>query len=320
MFSGYDSGAMTGKTCFVISPIGVNASPQRKRADSVLKHIFKPALEPLGYTVVRADEISQPGSITLQVLERVLESDLVIADLTDHNPNVFYELAVRHASERPVIHAISSEQTIPFDVADLRTVKIAMDLDGAEQAKAEIVAQAKEIEAGRSGTTPVKLAGVLKHLGAGKSDEKVLLKADEKVILKQILDGLTELRSDFRRGLERFAISNAESLFTEPASTRPARPAGRGTRNSIVYRLAAILDSRGDMIQDFRIGDEDGASREYFLETARGNEIRLRIENDASPSDIVGAFLHELDIGDRPSTLVEKPPKPHGSHQEKKGR
>src|SRR3954453_18320013 len=97
------------KTCFVISPIGAADSPQRKRADIVLKHIFKHALEPLGYAVVRADEISQPGSITLQVLERVLESDLVIADLTDHNPNVFYELAVRHASQKPVIHVIAAD-------------------------------------------------------------------------------------------------------------------------------------------------------------------------------------------------------------------
>jgi hypothetical protein len=181
------------KSCFVISPIGSVDSIQRKRADTVLKYIFKPALEPLGYKVVRADEISQPGSITLQVLERVLESEIVIADLTDHNPNVFYELAVRHASQKAVIHVIASDQKIPFDVADLRTISIDVDLEGAERSRQQIVAQAKEIEAGNLGETPVKLAGVLKHLAGGKSDEKV--------ILKQILDGITELRIEFRREL-----------------------------------------------------------------------------------------------------------------------
>ena len=112
------------KTCFVISPIGSADSETRERSDKALKHVFKAALEPRGYQVIRADEISVPGSITLQVLEKVLESDLVIADLTEHNPNVFYELAVRHASEKPVIHVIDATETIPFDIADLRAIRL----------------------------------------------------------------------------------------------------------------------------------------------------------------------------------------------------
>jgi hypothetical protein len=174
------------KTCFVISPIGSDASDQRKRSDLVLKHIFKVALEPLGYTVVRADEISEPGSITLQVLERILSSDLVIADLTDHNPNVFYELAVRHASEKPVIHVIATGQKIPFDIADMRTISVDTDLDGAERSRNEISAQALQIQTGRTGQTPVRLAGVLKHLESSKSEENI--------IMRQILDALTESR------------------------------------------------------------------------------------------------------------------------------
>ena len=139
------------KACFVISPIGPADSATRKRSDMALKHVFKSALEPLGYEVTRADEISVPGSITLQVLERVLEADLVIADLTEHNPNVFYELAVRHASEKPVIHVIDAAQTIPFDIADLRAIRLELDLNGAEKAKAEIQAQTEQIEHGHSG-------------------------------------------------------------------------------------------------------------------------------------------------------------------------
>lgn len=183
------------KSCFVISPIGTSGTPERKRADLVLKHILKASLEPLGYEVIRADEISQPGSITLQVLERVLQSELVVADLTGHNPNVFYELAVRHASEKPVIHVIQSGQKIPFDIADLRAIFIDTDLEGAERSRNDLAAQVKQIEAGHLGETPVKLAGVLKHLDAGKSEDKI--------ILKQLLDGMTELRSDLRLVLER---------------------------------------------------------------------------------------------------------------------
>src|SRR5215472_13179804 len=92
-------------TCFVIAPIGPKDSDIRKRSDQVLKHIFKKALAEK-FEVIRGDNIDEPGMITLQVLRAVQESDLVIADLTGHNPNVLYELAVRHAMEKPIIHVI----------------------------------------------------------------------------------------------------------------------------------------------------------------------------------------------------------------------
>ncbi|MBZ5509258.1 MAG: hypothetical protein LAO78_27685 [Acidobacteriia bacterium] len=199
---------MERKTCFIISPLGEPDSPQRKRANTVLKFVFKPALEPLGYELVRADEISQPGSITLQILERVIESEMVVADLTDHNPNVFYELAVRHASQKPVIHVIASDQKIPFDVADMRTIGIETDLEGAERSRAQISAQAQEIEAGHFGENPVKLANVIRHLATGKSDDKL--------ILRQILDALTEMRADIRASsLEQFSRAIFDGKQTE---------------------------------------------------------------------------------------------------------
>ena len=51
-------------------------------------------MKEIGYEAVRADEIAEPGSITSQIMQRIFDDDLVVADLTDHNPNVFYELSV----------------------------------------------------------------------------------------------------------------------------------------------------------------------------------------------------------------------------------
>ena len=64
--------------------------------------------------------MDQPGIISNQVITRLLEDNLVIADLTDRNPNVYYELAVRHAFGKPVIQIIDSNETIPFDVSMMR--------------------------------------------------------------------------------------------------------------------------------------------------------------------------------------------------------
>src|SRR5438552_15664428 len=90
------------KICFVISPIGEDDSETRKCSDQVLKHIITGPIEQLGYEVVRADKISEPGIITSQIIEQVVEAALVIADLTEKNPNVFYELALRHVTRKPL--------------------------------------------------------------------------------------------------------------------------------------------------------------------------------------------------------------------------
>lgn len=91
------------RSCFVISPIGADGSDIRQRADDLFEFILKPVLEPKGVDILRADHLTSPGSITGQVIERVMNSDLVIADLSGHNPNVFYELALRHAVQKPYI-------------------------------------------------------------------------------------------------------------------------------------------------------------------------------------------------------------------------
>jgi hypothetical protein len=81
-------------TCFYITPIGDEGSEARKHSDLFLGSLVEPALSTLALKVVRADNIAEPGIITRQVIEHLLRSRLVIADLSFHNPNVFYELAL----------------------------------------------------------------------------------------------------------------------------------------------------------------------------------------------------------------------------------
>jgi hypothetical protein len=136
------------KNCFVIMPIGEESSDTRRRSDQVLKHIIKPAAESCGYSAIRADEIDKPGLITSQVIQRVIDDPLVIADLSETNPNVFYELAIRHAIRKPLVQIIEKGERIPFDVAGTRTVHVDhKDLDSVSSAKEEIVKQIKQLEA-----------------------------------------------------------------------------------------------------------------------------------------------------------------------------
>lgn len=142
------SGQQKKKTCFVIAPIDEEGSFTRRRSDQVLKHIIEPAAKECGYDeVVRADEISKPGIITSQVVQRLVDDSLVVADLTDHNPNVFYELAVRHAVRKPFILMIEKSQRIPFDVSPNRVIKYGFgDWDSLPRCKEELVRQIQSVQ------------------------------------------------------------------------------------------------------------------------------------------------------------------------------
>ncbi|WP_267107277.1 hypothetical protein [Xanthomonas sacchari] len=110
------------QVCFYITPIGAEDSVERRHADLFMSSLVQPALEELGLTVVRADQIGEPGMITTQVLEYLKKSRLAIADLSYLNPNVFYEVALRHALRLPVVQIIRKSDRLPFDVNQARTL------------------------------------------------------------------------------------------------------------------------------------------------------------------------------------------------------
>jgi len=147
------------KDCFIICPLGANNSDTRKRSDKLLKHIFKPILKKNGFKAIRADQIPKVGLITTQIINLIIESPLVIADLTDANPNVFYELAIRHAIRKPYIQVISKGQKIPFDLSGIRTIEIDItDLDNVENVKKNIEDQILEFKRGYIPDSPVSVA------------------------------------------------------------------------------------------------------------------------------------------------------------------
>lgn len=134
------------KIAFIISPIGEKKSKTRKRSDQILKYIIKPIVTELGYEAIRADDIDKPGIITTQIVSHIMDDSLVIADLTDQNPNVMYELALRHVIKKPVVQLIDENQLLPFDVSGNRTIKMDhTDLDSVNDAKEKLRKQIREV-------------------------------------------------------------------------------------------------------------------------------------------------------------------------------
>jgi hypothetical protein len=103
--------------CFVVCAIGADGSPQRTHADWVLEGIIKPlfAEHYPKFKVHRADHMNVPGLIDAQIIDKLLNAKLVIADLTWLNPNAFYEIGIRHVVGKPIIHMNLATEAIPFD-------------------------------------------------------------------------------------------------------------------------------------------------------------------------------------------------------------
>ncbi|WP_284255035.1 hypothetical protein [Pseudolysinimonas kribbensis] len=106
----------TGATCFVMQPF---AAPLGGYYDL----IFRPAIEQAGLTPVRADaEIFGTGKIIDQIWRGIQDAEILLAELTTKNPNVFYELGLAHAIEKPVILISSNEDDVPFDLRHIRVI------------------------------------------------------------------------------------------------------------------------------------------------------------------------------------------------------
>ena len=118
------------KKCFVVSPIGDAGTDIRKNADQLYQHIIKPVCEKCGFIAQRVDEFNTSESITQEILDALNDYELVIADLTGHNPNVFFEIGYRTKSQKPIIHLKRKDEIIPFDVSAIHTFEYDLtDLD-----------------------------------------------------------------------------------------------------------------------------------------------------------------------------------------------
>lgn len=144
------------ETCFVITPIGEPNSDIRRHIDGVIKASIKPALEEnKKYDVISSHELYDPTSITSQIYQYLNESKLVIANLTELNPNVMYELAVRFCIGKPVIIIAEEGTKLPFDVKDQRTIFYINDSQGTIDLKNNIVKAVEAIDFDGKPSSPI---------------------------------------------------------------------------------------------------------------------------------------------------------------------
>lgn len=230
--------------------------------------------------------MASPGQITRQIIEELITSDLVIADLTDHNPNVFYELAIRHATRKPVVQITHTKDIIPFDVANQRTISYDhTSLTLSHRAKAALIEQIKAAER-NPGDVDSPLTEAILSTQLDQSQDPV---AKNNV---QIIDSLLSIRREL--GIMKDQISNMQglntyahgSLYSYPASWTSNMPPGisnwkpLGSSGLSEQVLKGLIEATSPQDEFIKI---DKRQVEYIRELVSGkphSATHLSQEND----------------------------------------
>ena len=139
--------------CFVLMPFGkkMDAAARVTNFDSVYAKIIAPAVERSGLEPIRADEEKIGGTIHKPMFERLMLCHYAVADITGANPNVFYELGIRHAMRpRSTVIVFAEGTVLPFDIALVRGIAYKTDRTGEPlDAEATLAQIANQLQAAR---------------------------------------------------------------------------------------------------------------------------------------------------------------------------
>lgn len=194
------------RKCFVVSPIGAEGSEVRANADKLFKYIIKPVCESCDFDPIRVDQLNDANSITQTIIEHLENADLVIADISGHNPNVFYEMGYRARTKKPMIHLKTKGENLPFDVNTIRTLDYDLtDLDSVDEVKGRLQ---KTIES-------FAYADSSEELEMEETTDN--LSASIMPVLYQILDTMGELKNEVKS-------FTTDTISTVVKSMQPAQP------------------------------------------------------------------------------------------------
>jgi len=130
----------TKRLCFVLMPF-------KEEYRQVYDFVIKPTIEGTGFECVRADDLKKQRNIMRDVVEYIDKADLIVADLTDANPNVFYELGISHTLAKTTVMITQSvEQFVPFDLRPYRIISYSLDIKGAQKLTSELQATVLNVD------------------------------------------------------------------------------------------------------------------------------------------------------------------------------
>lgn len=262
------------KICFVISPIGAEGSGLNMKFREILDLVIKPAVEASGHSlqVIRADDIQRPGSFVKDILSKLLNAYVVIADLTHKNANVFYELGVRHALSPRTILIAQSMEDVPSDLREYRTIIYEPSLKGSRE-------------------FAVNLRSALDAIRADPdyADNPVLDRLS--TVAGESAQSTQQEVQTLRNEIERLRAQSISKFGTppEPLGKRLERilRVSKYERSSNGWTIVHIVDEDGDETVDDRyLPTSHGNFSLYTIESDEGAYVNLYIASYTKPMNL----------------------------------
>lgn len=192
--------------CFVLMPIADAVDYDSGHFGRVYEHLLKPAILAAGYTPVRADDTVKTDYIVVGIIQKIVESEMVICDFSSRNPNVMYELGIRHAFNKPVVLVKDRKTERIFDIQGLRYTEYdeTLRIDAVNKDISKITSAITETASGGSEAmnSIVQLAGIK----TAEVPKGQTISADTQLILST-LSGFEKRLVDMERRDDLFSVS-----------------------------------------------------------------------------------------------------------------
>jgi hypothetical protein len=277
------------KRCFIIMPFGETGTPAWDHNLKIYRLMIKPIVEACGYESIRADDLKHPGSITRDIIEHLHNSDLVVADLTGRNANVYYELGVRHALFYcGTIPIIRQGEKLPFDIAQYRAIEYSSELDGPDLFKQELAERIKAFESMREKKSDNPVHDILR--------EKILRADLKNFVTRKKYEATTAELRELKKKHETLKQQNAALISQEKevglkviAIAKEKTEAQKKTTElqNQVSRLQAELQQARDVLKAFKAGEKKASTP---------GAITLRSQPKILSVDDAKAMLKKLDF------------------------
>lgn len=212
------------KTCFVVMPIADMDDYETGHFSRVYNYIIKPACTKAGFIAVRADDVVSSNYIVIDILNKIVQSDMVIYDLSGRNPNVMYELGVRQAFNLPTVLIKDMKTNRIFDIQGLRCADYNHNLRIDTVEKSVDIISSALVETEKANGTDINSLIQLLGIAPAKIPQPVEISNESRLLLSAIKDlsgriGLMEnsgKRSKYRNQINNinFIQDNLDGTYT----------------------------------------------------------------------------------------------------------
>lgn len=269
------------KFCFVIMPISDSLDYPEGHFSRVYEHLIFPACEKAGFIPIRADDILNTNYIAIDILKRIIESDVVICDLSSQNPNVLYELGIRQAFNKPVALIKDRKTKRIFDIQGFRDFEYDENLrvDNVQediQTLAEVIKSTYK----NDGETVNSLISLL-SISPAKVDKSTEISKDTELILNS-LSSLEKRIGSLEDSKSTVSIDKKIIETPKFYGGGPAMPIDKNVGEKFTPEELSKL-KEGDLVYHLKFGigevekiDETGANRKgVFTFTGIGRKTLL---------------------------------------------